>query len=161
LFLLARITVRTFSIRRDQEIATYVTVRGAKAEEILNKGLAVKEFELKQRNFSSTGICSMLSVFAMLQCLKRRSCACLGNFGFGIDEHIDLGLKYDPSIGIYGMDFYIVLSRPGYRTGRKKHKAGRIGVKHIISKEDAMKWFKSKFNGHISTREQDAGNKDD
>lgn len=26
--------------------------------------------------------------------------------GFGIDEHIDLGIKYDPSIGIYGMDFY-------------------------------------------------------
>ena len=25
-----------------------------------------------------------------------------GNFGFGIQEHIDLGIKYDPSIGIYG-----------------------------------------------------------
>lgn len=37
----------------------------------------------------------------------------IGNFGFGIDEHIDLGLKYDPSTGIYGMDFYIVLSRKG------------------------------------------------
>ena len=22
-----------------------------------------------------------------------------GNFGFGIDEHIDLGIKYDPSTG--------------------------------------------------------------
>jgi ribosomal protein L5 len=27
-----------------------------------------------------------------------------GNFGFGIDEHIDLGIKYDPGIGIFGMD---------------------------------------------------------
>ena len=25
-----------------------------------------------------------------------------GCFGFGIDEHIDLGIKYDPSTGIYG-----------------------------------------------------------
>ena len=133
----ARLTVRTFSIRRDQEIATHVSVRGAKAEEILNKALAVKEFELKARNFSSTG-----------------------NFGFGVDEHIDLGLKYDPSIGIYGMDFYVVLSRPGYRVGRKKRKSGRIGVQHIISKDDAMKWFKSKFNGHISTRE-DSGKQDE
>ena len=24
--------------------------------------------------------------------------------GFGINEHIDLGIKYDPSSGIYGMD---------------------------------------------------------
>merc|ERR1712100_854297 len=28
------------------------------------------------------------------------------NFGFGVNEHIDLGLKYDPATGIYGMDFY-------------------------------------------------------
>ena len=36
-----------------------------------------------------------------------------GNFGFGIQEHIDLGIKYDPGIGIYGMDFFVVLGRPG------------------------------------------------
>ena len=28
--------------------------------------------------------------------------------GFGIQEHIDLGIKYGPSIGIYGLDFYVV-----------------------------------------------------
>jgi len=39
----------------------------------------VKEYELLRRNFSDTG-----------------------NFGFGINEHIDLGIKYDPSTGIYG-----------------------------------------------------------
>ena len=33
----------------------------------------MKEYELKRRNFSETG-----------------------NFGFGISEHIDLGIKYDP-----------------------------------------------------------------
>ena len=36
-----------------------------------------------------------------------------GQFGFGIQEHIDLGIKYDPAIGIYGMDFVVVLTRPG------------------------------------------------
>jgi len=39
----------------------------------------------------------------------------LGNFGFGIDEHIDLGIKYDTSTGIFGMDFYVVLCRAGKR----------------------------------------------
>ena len=29
-----------------------------------------------------------------------------GNFGFGIDEHIDLGINYDPRIDIFGLDFY-------------------------------------------------------
>ena len=50
----------------------------------------VCEYELRKGNFSDTG-----------------------NFGFGIKEHIDLGIKYDPSIGIYGLDFYVVLGRPG------------------------------------------------
>merc|ERR1712126_529001 len=87
----ARYPVRSFGIRRNEKIACHCTVRGAKAEEILEKGLKVKEYELRRVNFSETG-----------------------NFGFGIAEHIDLGIKYDPSIGIYGMDFYVVLARPGY-----------------------------------------------
>ena len=54
-FDLARYTVRTFGIRRNEKIATHVTVRGDKAKEIISKGLAVKEFELKKRNFSANG----------------------------------------------------------------------------------------------------------
>merc|ERR1712198_699592 len=78
----AKYTIRSFGIRRNEKIAVHCTVRGPKAEEILEKGLRVREYELKRENFSATG-----------------------NFGFGIQEHIDLGIKYDPSIGIFGMDF--------------------------------------------------------
>src|ERR1700733_726855 len=75
----ARYTVRTFSIRRNEKIAVHCTVRGPKAHEILERGLKVKEYELKKSNFSDSG-----------------------NFGFGIQEHIDLNIKYDLAIGIYG-----------------------------------------------------------
>jgi large subunit ribosomal protein L11e len=75
----ARYTVRSFGIRRNEKISVHCTVRGPKALEILERGLKVKEYELKNRNFSKSG-----------------------NFGFGLQEHIDLGIKYDPSIGIYG-----------------------------------------------------------
>ena len=44
-----------------------------------------------------------------------------GNFGFGISEHIDLGIKYDPAIGIFGMDFFVVLTRPGQRVAKRRH----------------------------------------
>jgi len=125
-FSVARLTVRTFGIRRNEKIAVHVTVRGDQAEQILQKGLQVHEFELKDRNFSSTG-----------------------NFGFGIQEHIDLGLKYDPSVGIYGMDFFIVLGRPGFRVSRKKRACSRVGVSHRITKEIAQKWFTTKFGGTI------------
>jgi large subunit ribosomal protein L11e len=117
----ARLTVRSFSIRRNEKIAVHVTVRGAKAEEILERGLKVKEYELRDRNFSNNG-----------------------NFGFGIQEHIDLGIKYDPSIGIYGLDFFVVLGRPGFRVGRRKRATARVGVQHRLQKGDALNWFKTK-----------------
>lgn len=66
----ARYTVRSFGIRRNEKIACYVTVRGDKAMQLLESGLKVKEYELLRRNFSDTGC-----------------------FGFGIQEHIDLGIK--------------------------------------------------------------------
>jgi len=37
----ARYTVRSFGIRRNEKIAVHCTVRGAKAEEILDRGLKV------------------------------------------------------------------------------------------------------------------------
>nr|XP_023410048.1 60S ribosomal protein L11 [Loxodonta africana] len=86
----------------------------------------VREYELRKNNFSDTG-----------------------NFGFGIQEHIDLGIKYDPSIGIYGLDFYVVLGRPGFSIADKKRRTGCIGAKHRISKEEAMRWFQQKYDGII------------
>nr|GEV60664.1 60S ribosomal protein L11 [Tanacetum cinerariifolium] len=59
--------------------------RGDKAMQLLESGLKIKEYELLRRNFSDTGC-----------------------FDFGIHEQIDLGIKYDPSTGVYGMDFFVV-----------------------------------------------------
>lgn len=122
----ARYTIRSFGIRRNEKMACYCTVRGKKAMEILEKGLKVKEYELKAGNFSETG-----------------------NFGFGIQEHIDLGIKYDPSTGIYGMNFFVVLARPGGRISKRKIQRGSIGVSHKVTKEESQNWFKSKFDGII------------
>merc|ERR1711976_788120 len=102
------------------------TVRGEKAMEILERGLKVKEYELYKESFSETG-----------------------NFGFGIDEHIDLGLKYDPSIGIYGMDFYVVMGRKGYRVSKRKRCKNRIGNNHKVARKEAMKWYEQKHEGVI------------
>eukprot|EP00878_Enallax_costatus_P000104 GHUV01000140.1.p1 GENE.GHUV01000140.1~~GHUV01000140.1.p1 ORF type:complete len:181 (+),score=61.06 GHUV01000140.1:148-690(+) len=122
----ARFTVRTFGIRRNEKISCSVTIRGEKAMQLLDAGLKVKEYELLRKNFSDSG-----------------------NFGFGINEHIDLGIKYDPSTGIYGMDFYVVLERPGYRVARRRRILSRVGVQHRIGKEDAIKWFQTKFEGVV------------
>lgn len=99
----------------------------------------MKEYELRRDNFSDTG-----------------------NFGFGIQEHIDLGIKYDPSIGIYGLDFYVVLGRPGFNVCHRRQQTGKVGFGHRLTKEDAMKWFQQKVSfykclflndkAHVDTR---------
>merc|ERR1712086_324717 len=123
----ARYTVRTFGIRRNEKIATHVTVGNRdKAMQILESGLKVKEYELIKSNFSQTGC-----------------------FGFGISEHIDLGIKYDPSTGIYGMDFFVVLERPGFRVAKRSKCQTKIGAPHKLKKTDAMKFFQTKFEGVI------------
>ena len=40
----------------------------------------------------------------------------------------DLGLKYDPSTGIYGMNFYVVMGRKGYRVTRRKKERTTVGL---------------------------------
>jgi large subunit ribosomal protein L11e len=122
----ARLTIRSFGIRRNEKIAVHATVRGEKAEELLERGLKVKEYELRTTNFSREG-----------------------NFGFGINEHIDLGIKYDPSTGIYGMDFYVVLERPGFRVARRKRLHARVGRAHRVTKKEAIDWFVKKYDGIV------------
>lgn len=126
IFSKSRLTIRSWGIRRNEKIACHITVRGSKAEEILERGLKVKEYELKSANFSNTG-----------------------NFGFGISEHIDLGIKYDPSSGIYGMDFYVVLSRFGNRISQRKRSKKKIGKIQRVGKHDAIKWFIEKYEGSL------------
>ncbi|GJY86171.1 60S ribosomal protein L11, partial [Tanacetum coccineum] len=74
-------TVSPFCIRRNEKIACYITIRGDKAMQLLERGLKVEEYELLRCNFSDTG--------------------CLG---FGIQEHIDLGIKYIIIHGLYMND---------------------------------------------------------
>ena len=42
------------------------------------------------------------------------------------------------------MDFYVVLGRPGFNVAERKRKRSRVGYKHLITKEEAMKWFQQK-----------------
>lgn len=125
----ARLTIRSFGIRRNEKIAVYVTVRGEKAKELLNTGLRVKEYELKSSCFSQTG-----------------------TFGFGIQEHIDLGIKYEPSTGIFGMDFYVVLSKPGRRVALRKRARARLGNRQRVTADEAREWFKGAYDGTLLSK---------
>ncbi|AFP65392.1 60S ribosomal protein L11B (nucleomorph) [Chroomonas mesostigmatica CCMP1168] len=128
IFSKSRLTIRSWGIRRNEKIACHYTLRGEKAEILLERGLKAREYEVHVKNFSDTG-----------------------NFGFGINEHIDLGVSFDTSTGIFGLDFFVVLKRKGDRISRRKRCRSKIGVRHSIKKEDAIQWFQETYGVSVSS----------
>ncbi|MCZ7380402.1 MAG: hypothetical protein O8C64_02330 [Candidatus Methanoperedens sp.] len=73
-----------------------------------------------------------------------------GNFSFGIEEHTDFpGMKYDPSIGIYGMDVNVSIKRPGFRISSRKVEKHKIPMNHRLNKEDAISFLKEKYGAEV------------
>ena len=61
-------------------------------------------------------------------------------------EHIDIpGIKYDPKIGILGLDVSISLKRPGYNIRLRSNHKAKIGHKHRITKNDSIEFFTKNF----------------
>lgn len=117
----AKKTVRDFGIRKGEPIACAVTLRKQKATEFLKKVLPVIDKKISKSSFDK-----------------------YGNFSFGIKEHIEIhGVKYDPEIGIFGMDVCVSLSRPGYRVKNRRIEKTKVGAKHVLTREEAMAFVKN------------------
>lgn len=120
----ARKSIREFGVRKGAPIGVKVTLRGEKAVEFLKKALAAVNYRIKASSFDD-----------------------YGNVGFGITEHVLIpGTRYDPEVGIFGMDVVITLIRPGYRVVRRRRKYTRIPKRHRVTKEEAMEFLKQNFN---------------
>ena len=124
----AKKAYRDWGVRKGEPIGAAVTVRGDDAKSLLKK-----LFEAKGNN------------------VKSRSIDRMGNISFGILEHIDIpGIKYDPKIGILGLDVSVRLTRPGYNISiRSKHKAS-IGKTHRISPAEAKEYLVKEFGVVVS-----------
>ncbi len=117
----------TFGMAKNRPIGAKVTLRKRDAYDFLKRAFAAIDNKLPASCFDE-----------------------LGNFSFGIKEYIDIpGIKFDPEIGILGMDVCVTLERPGYRVKRKKIKM-KIGKNHLIKKEEAIEWVKRVFGVEIA-----------
>ncbi|NPA98599.1 MAG: 50S ribosomal protein L5 [Crenarchaeota archaeon] len=124
----ARRTIKDFGIRKGENIAAKVTLRGEKAVEFLRKAFEAIGYKIKASSFDD-----------------------YGNVSFGIAEHITIpGVKYDPEIGVFGMDVAITLERPGYRVLRRKRcRKKHIPRRHRVSREEAMLYLNKEFGVEI------------
>ena len=118
---------RDWGVRKGEPIGASVTVRGDDAKTLLKK-----LFEAKGNTVNGKSIDSE------------------GNLSFGILEHIDIpGIKYDPKIGILGLNITVNLSRPGYSIKvRSKHKA-KIGKHHKITPDEAKDYLAKEFGVNV------------
>lgn len=123
----AKNTVRDFGIHKGEPIGVVVTLRREPAIEFLKRVIAAKNNVLKASSFDN-----------------------YGNISVGIHEHIDIpGTKYNPDIGIFGMDVNIVLNRPGYRIATRSRKSSKIGKSHRINREEAVEFFKQEYGAQV------------
>ncbi len=112
---------RTFRIRRGLPTGVKVTMRKEKGIEFLKKILPGIGNRISPYNFDNNG-----------------------NFSFGIKEYLTIpGQKYDPKLGMIGMNINITLERPGYRIKRRKIKKAKISKSHRITKEEAIDYAKN------------------
>jgi len=119
----AKKTIRDFGIRKGEPIAVMVTLRRERAEEFLRKAFQAIGGRLKASQFDE-----------------------FGNVAFGIKEHILLpGVRYDPEIGVFGMDVAITVERPGYRVARRRRARSRVPRRHRVTREESMLLLNEKF----------------
>ena len=116
----AKRSVRDWGVRKGEPIAVIVTLRGGDAEAFLKRAFYAVGNRLKKSSFDSQG-----------------------NFAFGIREHIELpGVRYDPSIGICGMDVCVTMEKAGYRVKRRRKLRNEVGKAQTVTPEESMNYVK-------------------
>lgn len=124
---ISKTTNKDLNIRKLQPIGCKVTIRGKQAEEFIKKALWTKDNKIAAYSFDPNG-----------------------NFSFGVPDFTEFeGMKYDPEIGVFGMDVTVTLSRAGKRVARRKRAPGRIHRKHRISKVEGIEFVRNRFKVEV------------
>lgn len=125
---IAKKTVRDFNIRKRQPIGTKVTLRKNDALNFLRKALWVKNFKLPQYSFDENG-----------------------SLSFGIRDYTSFeGIKYDPEIGIFGMDISVNFRRKcGWRVSSRVVNRRKLPKRQRVSREESMEFMKKTFGIEI------------
>ena len=123
----AKKTIRDFGLRKGESIACVVTLRKQAAVDFLKKVLPVVDNKISRSSFDRQG-----------------------NFAFGIKEHIEIaGVRYEPDVGIFGMDVCVSVNRPGYRVKTRRKQKSHIGAKHLLTPEESVVYIRQALGVEI------------
>jgi large subunit ribosomal protein L5 len=126
---ISRKRIPGFKVAKGQKIGTFVTLRGSGA-----RAMAVKLFDAVDNSIDARAVTD-------------------NSVSFGIREYIDIaGIKYDPKIGMLGMNVNLSFKRAGTRVETRKRHASRVPKYHkIIKAEELRDYIKKEFNVNCRT----------
>jgi large subunit ribosomal protein L5 len=124
---LSKTTNKDWGLRKFMPLGCKVTLRKKAAETFLKNALKIRENKISEYSFDNQG-----------------------NFSFGVPDHtLFEGQKYDPNIGIFGMDICVTIEKPGYRIKHRRIDRRKIPQRHELSKEETMKFLTETFNVEV------------
>ncbi len=124
---LSRTQNRDLGIRKGMPIGCKATLRGELATDFLKRAFWVKGNRIAEYSFDR-----------------------FGNFSFGINDYTDFeGERYNPDIGIFGMDICTTMTRPGRRVSLRKRAKSKEPVKHRLTKQEGRDFVSQNFNVEI------------
>jgi large subunit ribosomal protein L5 len=116
-------TNRDFGIREGQEIGAKVTLRREAAVDFLNRAFEARDKQIDPDSIDSDG-----------------------NFSFGIRDYTDFtGMKYDPGIGIFGLDVSVEIGRAGWRVRDRRIKTSSLPSHVRVTAEETRKFLVEQF----------------
>ncbi len=112
-----------FKIVKGKKIGAYVTVRGEAALPILTRLISAADKRMGARAITENSA------------------------SFGVKEYIDIqGIKYDPKIGMLGMNVNISFERKGMRVARRKIANAHVPKRHrIIDRKEIAEYLAKNF----------------
>lgn len=119
--------VPELKIRRGQTIGAMVTLRNEDATKMLMKALEANDSVIGSSAISNNSL------------------------SFGVKEYIYFsGVKYDPKIGMLGLNVNASFTRKGRRVENRKRKRSKMGIKHKRIPDDSIKAYLEKnFNAKV------------
>jgi large subunit ribosomal protein L5 len=123
--------LQAWGLRPGLPIGCKLTLRGEAAEKLVPRLLHAKDGIIGDKCFDD-----------------------YGNISFGLPEYMDIkDAKYDPEIGMMGLQTSITLTRPGYRVKSRKIRPSKVSVTHRVKKEEAIQYMKEKYSLKIGEKE--------
>ena len=114
---------RELGVRPGEPIGCKVTLRGTDAESFVKRALYTRKNKVYSYSFDNQG-----------------------NLQFGVSDYTNFeGERYDPDIGVFGMDVCITLEKAGHRIKRRRKQARSVPPSHRVTTQEARAFLTKKF----------------